>query len=91
MQSEIREASMDGCSDAERYNRRIEVTWEYSGSNTTGWLPLADVGTLQDQAFSPFTLRFNAFSFEPDTSHYFRATAYFAGAAALERAVSHGI
>ena len=47
MQSEVRQ-ELDGCSDAARYNRRIEVSWEYSSSNSSGWLPLTDVGTLQD-------------------------------------------
>lgn len=77
MQTELRESFE--CSDASRYNRRITVDWEYSGSNSSGWIKLSEVPGLQDTAFSPFTLNFAAFSFEPETNHYFRATAYFAG------------
>ncbi|CAK9028839.1 Uncharacterized protein SCF082_LOCUS18529 [Durusdinium trenchii] len=77
MQTELREDFT--CSDASRYNRRIAVDWEYSGSNTSGWVKLTDVPGLVDTAFSPFTLGFAAFSFEPDSYHYFRATAYFQG------------
>lgn len=77
MQTELRESFE--CSDASRYNRRITVDWEYSSSNTTGWVKLSEVYGLEDRAFSPFTLSFAAFSFEPETSHYFRATAYFQG------------
>lgn len=77
MQTELRESFE--CSDASRYNRRITVDWEYSSSNTSGWVKLSEVYGLEDRAFSPFTLSFAAFSFEPETSHYFRATAYFQG------------
>eukprot|EP00438_Fugacium_kawagutii_P001548 Skav235383 [mRNA] locus=scaffold4854:36699:50647:- [translate_table: standard] len=41
MQTELRESFE--CSDASRYNRRIDVTWEYSSSNTTGWVQLSEV------------------------------------------------
>eukprot|EP00434_Breviolum_minutum_P045240 symbB.v1.2.040512.t1/scaffold7289.1/size12111/1 len=78
MQTELRESFE--CSDASRYNRRIAVDWEYSVSNpSSGWVKMSEVPGLEDTSFSPFALSFAAFSFEPETNHYFRATAYFAG------------
>lgn len=44
MQTELRESFE--CSDASRYNRRITVDWEYSGSNTTGWVKLSEDGNF---------------------------------------------
>ncbi|CAE6961629.1 unnamed protein product [Symbiodinium natans] len=68
------------CSDADRYNRIIEVDWEYTNTTTNSWVKLADVGSLVDTVASPFVINFAPFSFEANSSHSFRATAYFAGA-----------
>ncbi|OLQ05732.1 hypothetical protein AK812_SmicGene11000 [Symbiodinium microadriaticum] len=59
------------CSDADRYNRIIEVDWEYKNDTTAG--------SLVDTVASPFVINFAPFSFEANSSHSFRATAYFAG------------
>jgi len=68
------------CSDADRYNRIIEVDWEYKNDTTDTWLRLSDAGSLVDTVASPFVINFAPFSFEANSSHSFRATAYFAGA-----------
>lgn len=68
------------CSDADRYNRIIEVDWEYKNDTTDTWIRLSDAGSLVDTVASPFVINFAPFSFEANSSHSFRATAYFAGA-----------